>query len=422
MHKKHPYEIYATHPEYKARLFRRTQWIIVMTQIFGGAGLAAGITVGALLAEEMLGQDALTGLPTALFTLGSAFAAFLVGRLSNAFGRRVGVSTGFLLGGLGAFGVVLSAVLANIPFLFLSLFIYGSGTATNLQARYAGTDLADKKQRGKSISIAMFATTFGAVLGPNLVGVMRDFATSIGVPELAGPFILAAVAFSMAGVFMFIFLRPDPFKVALYINEYNHSNGVKSEIDNTTTNSKLIMAGAIIMVLSQVVMVAIMTMTPIHMGHHEHDLERVGLVISLHIAAMWLPSPLTGILVDKFGVVKMTVAGGVVLLLAGLSAALLSGDSVFNMALALILLGLGWNFGLISGTTLIVNATAQEVRAKTQGLVDVFIALGGATGGAMSGMVVAGQSFEVLSLIGGGISLLMIPIVLHLYSRAKLSG
>lgn len=402
---------YIDSPEKQKKLYNRTLFIVVISQIFGGAGLAAGITVGALLAEQMLGTNALAGLPAALFTLGSAGAALVVGRLSNRFGRRSGLAVGFITGGLGSAGVVLAAVLGSVPLLFLSLLIYGAGTATNLQARYAGTDLATKEKRGTAVSIAMFSTTFGAVAGPNLVDVMGSFALSIGVPELAGPFILSAAAFLAAGIFLFIFLRPDPFIVSLKINELRQAAETEVITEPFYSNKKLIMTGAFIMVITQIVMVAIMTMTPVHMGDHGHTLRAVGFVIGLHIAAMYLPSPLTGILVDKIGRPAMAVTGGLILLASGVVAATASGESFLMMNISLILLGLGWNFGLISGTALIVDASAPSTRAKTQGTVDVFIALGGAAGGAMSGMIVAGSSFEILSITGGLLSLILIPVV-----------
>ncbi|WP_258958479.1 MFS transporter, partial [Bacillus toyonensis] len=166
--------------EEQQKLYKRTLIIVSISQMFGGAGLAAGITVGALLAQQMLGTDAFAGLPTAMFTLGSALAAFIVGKLSQRYGRRIGLATGFIVGGFGAIGVVMAALTNSIILLLISLLIYGAGTATNLQARYAGTDLADKRQRATAISITMVMTTFGAVAGPNLVGVMGDFAHSIG--------------------------------------------------------------------------------------------------------------------------------------------------------------------------------------------------------------------------------------------------
>ena len=205
--------------EKQRKLYRRTLIIVIIAQILGGAGLAVGITVGALIAKDMLGTESLAGLPIALFTLGSAGAAMLVGRISQKFGRRLGLTVGFVVGGVGAVGVVISTITGSLVLLFLSLFIYGSGTATNLQARYAGTDLANVKQRATAVSLAMVATTFGAVAGPNLVDVMGNFALSLGIPALAGPFILAAVAYVLTGLVPFILLRTDTLLVSKSISE-----------------------------------------------------------------------------------------------------------------------------------------------------------------------------------------------------------
>lgn len=412
---------YVSSPERQRTLYRKTLIIVVFSQIFGGAGLAAGITVGALLAQDMLGTDSFTGLPTALFTLGSALAAFLVGRLSERYGRRLGLATGFAAGGLGAAGVIIAAMMDNIWVLCVSLLIYGFGTATNLQARYAGTDLAAPKQRATAVSIAMVFTTFGAVAGPNLVEVMGDIASSIGVPALAGPFILAAAAYMMAGLVLFIFLRPDPFIVARAIErkERTISSPLSEQQLQPLSNKKGIMMGAGVMVLTQIIMVAIMTMTPVHMQHHGHDLSQVGLVIGIHVGAMYLPSLVTGVLVDKVGRTVMAIASGVTLLAAGVTAAMAPAGSMAGLMIALGLLGLGWNFGLISGTALIVDSTTPEGRARTQGTVDVLIALAGASGGVLSGMVVASSSYAVLSLTGGFLALLLIPLIV--WSRPKQS-
>ncbi|MFJ5789742.1 MFS transporter [Lysinibacillus sp. NPDC093197] len=400
-------------------MYKRVLIVVSLSQIFGGAGLAAGITVGALLAQQMLGTDAVAGLPSALFTLGSAISAFIVGKLSQRYGRRIGLTTGFITGGLGAIGVVIAAILNSVFLLFASLLVYGAGTATNLQARYAGTDLADKKQRAKAISTTMVMTTFGAVAGPNLVEVMGKFALSIGIPSLAGPFILSAVAFIMAGLVLFIMLRPDPLLLAKSIEAYKQQDaeGVITH-SSPLMNKNGIIVGAVVMVLTQIVMVAIMTMTPIHMQHHGHSLSAVGIVIGFHVGSMYLPSLVTGILVDKIGRTAMSIAAGVTLLFAGLVAAYAPNDSMFMLILALSLLGLGWNFGLISGTAQIVDATEPSTRAKIQGTIDVFIALAGATGGALSGVIVANSSYAVLSLTGGLLSLLLIPVIIW-YRKVK---
>ncbi|KAF6533292.1 MFS transporter [Bacillus sp. EKM208B] len=401
-------------PDKQKRLYKRTLFVVSLSQIFGGAGLAAGVTVGALIAQQMLGTDAFAGVPSALFTLGSAGAALFVGRLSQRYGRRTGLSAGFMIGGLGAIGVIIAAILNSVFLLFASLIIYGAGTATNLQARYAGTDLANHKQRATAVSMTMVFTTFGAVAGPNLVNVMGNFARSIGVPSLAGPFILAAAAYMLAGVTLFIMLRPDPLVIARTIEMAGQTPDDRGQVpaDEHTENKKGIIAGAAVMILTQIVMTAIMTMTPVHMRHHGHGLGAVGLVIGFHIGAMYLPSLVTGVLADKLGRTVMAVSSGMTLLLAGLISAFAPGDSMILMVIALSLLGLGWNFGLISGTALIVDSTETSTRAKTQGTVDVLIALSGAAGGALSGMVVAGANYLTLSLGGGILSLLLIPVVI----------
>src|SRR3954454_23259971 len=216
--------------EKQKSLYKRTLFVVSISQIFGGAGLAAGVTVGALLAQQMLGTDAYAGIPSALLTFGSAGAALFVGRLSQAYGRRTGLTVGFMIGGLGAIGVIMSAIINSVFLLFASLLVYGAGSATNLQARYAGTDLANSKQRATAISITMVFTTFGAVAGPNLVNVMGNFALSIGVPSLAGPFFLGAAAYILAGVVLFIMLRPDPLVIARTIEAANQEASDKGQL------------------------------------------------------------------------------------------------------------------------------------------------------------------------------------------------
>jgi MFS family permease len=405
----------------RARLQRRTLGIIVLSQLFSGAGLAAGIAVGALLAEDMLGTDALAGLPIALFTLGSAAAAVIVGAISQRRGRRVGLVAGFLAGGAGSAGVVAAATIGSVPLLFASLVVYGAGASTNLQARYAGADLASPARRGTAVSIVMVSVTLGAVAGPNLLAPMGEVAASVGVPALAGPFMLAAAAYTSAGLVLFLLLRPDPLLTAIAIGTAGAAQPRRSSADNRldlTGRDRGVVVGATVMVLTQIAMIAIMTMTPVHMTGHGHGLSAVGFVIGAHIAFMFLPSPITGVLTDRLGRIAVAVSAAVILLAAGLVAALAPGDSLAWIAVALALLGLGWNAGLISGTALVVDAAPLAVRARVQGRVDLLIALAGSSGGAMSGFVVAGAGFSALALAGGALSLALLPVLVW-YGRPR---
>jgi len=227
------------------------------------------------------------------------------------------------------------------------------------------------------------------------------------VPALAGPFLLAAVAYLGAGAVLFALLRPDPFLVARHLERADTVSP-----DTVAGRSAGVAVGATVMVLTQIAMVAIMTMTPVHMQAHGHGLTEVGVVISIHVAAMFLPSLVTGALVDRVGRVPMAAASGVILLLAGVTAAFAPVDSLLMLIVALTLLGLGWNLGLIAGTALLIDATTAQDRARVQGGVDVLIALSGAGGGALSGLVVAEAGFPALSLGGGLLALLLLPVLI----------
>jgi MFS family permease len=390
-------------------LYRRTLRVLLVSQLLAGAGLAAGITVGALLAEDMLGSTGSAGLPTALFTLGSAAAAVGVGRLSQRSGRRPGLAAGYAVGAVGGAGVVLAAAIDNVPLLFVALFLYGSGTATNLQARYAGADLAPLERRGRAVSTVLVATTLGAVLGPNLVEPMGEVAEAFGIRELAGPFMLATVAYALAAVAVSVLMRPDPLLTARAAAKETRALPAAQLSNPQTMATATVRLAATAMVLTQMVMVAVMTMTPVHMKDHGHSIGAAGLVISIHVAAMFLPSPLTGRLVDRFGRRPVIAASGVTLLAAGLLAALAPPESMALLTVALALLGLGWNFGLVGGTALVTDSVPLAERAKTQGTVDLGVALSGAGGGLASGLVVATTSYAVLSLAGGLLALALIP-------------
>ena len=384
---------------------RRILTVLVGAQILSGAGLAAGITVGALLAQRMLGGTSLAGLPAALFTLGSALAAFGVGRVSQARGRRTGLALGYAVGAVGSLGVVVAATVNSPALLFVALFVYGSGFATNLQARYAGADLAPADRRARAVSIVLVATTVGGVLGPVLTTATDAVAVGVGLPPLTGPFALAALAYAAAALLLTALLRPDPLLRAREL-----SAGEPVPASAGARWSPAVLGGAAIMVVTQLVMIAVMTMTPVYLTEHGHGVGAAGTIIALHVAAMYLPAPVSGWLVDRYGVRPTALLAGGVLLGAGLLAGLAPSDALVPLALALILLGLGWNLGLLSGTTALTNALDPASRAATQGVVDVAVALAGAAGGLGSGFVVAATGFPLLALVGGLLAAVTIPL------------
>jgi MFS family permease len=397
---------------------KRTLTVLLVSQILSGVGLAAGVTVAGLLAGQMLHNTSLTGLPIALLTAGSAGAAVVIGRVSQRLGRRPGLAAGYLTGALGGAGVVVAAALASPALLFLSLFLYGAGTTSNLQARYAGADLAAPHQRARATSTA---TTAGGIAGPLLATPAGHLATALRLPELTGLFLLSTVAFTLAALTLLVWLRPDPLLLARTLPA-TPAEGAPA--DSPSRPGPGLLVGVVVLVLSQLVMVAVMTMTPIHMHAHGFGTAASGLVIALHTGSMYLPSPLAGRLVDRFGATAMSVVTAGTLLAAGVAAALAPGHSFPLITLALVLLGLGWSFGLVTGTAIVTNSTSLATRAKTQGLVDVAIAIAGAVGGLASGIVVAFASYPLLVVLCGILASVAAPaaIVAARKSSARALG
>ncbi len=398
-----------------AALQRRTLHTLVVAKVFGGAGLAAGITVSALLAQDMLGKRGLAGVPSALFTVGSAAAAIGIGRLSNRAGRRPGLTAGYAAAAVGSLGVVAAAVLYNTALLFVALLIYGSGTATNLQARYAGADLAPAGHRARAIGSVLVATTVGAVIGPNLTGVLGDLAAALDIPRLAGPFLLAAFADGTAAIVIWTRLRPDPLLMAMGQKGSTTAEPSIPAGDGSERNwNPPVLIGVLVLTLTHTIMLATMAMTPVYLRNHHHGLGVTGLLMSIHVAAMYLPSPLAGILVDRWGSAKIGILAALVLVAAGTTASLASPTFLPALAVALCLWGIGWNLGLIAGSAIITDNAPLGARAKIQGTADVCIALAGATGGLTSGLVVAHAGYASLAGASLVLSLAIIPFLLGL--------
>ncbi|MFE0734725.1 MFS transporter [Streptomyces sp. NPDC058855] len=388
---------------------RRALTVLGIAQTLGGAGMAAGITVGALLAQDLLGSTGLAGLPAALYTAGAAFGAAGLGRVGQRFGRRPALALGNGIAALGSAGVVAGAATRWPVLLLTALFVYGAGTVTGLLARYAGADLAPPERRGRAAGTVLLAMTLGAVVGPNLTGPTGDLADTWGLPRLTGPFLLATVAYVAAALVLVVWLRPDPLPPAPPRAPGAARSG---------RPAPGVITGATVMITAQLVMIAVMTMTPVHMADHGHTTQAVGPVIALHVGAMFLPSPLSGLLADRIGGRRVAAAAGAVLLSAGLLASLAPPASVPLLACALVLLGAGWNMALLGGTAMLTDAAPAENRAAVQGLADVGTSVAGATGGMASGLVMGGGGYPVLAAAAGALALAVIPAVAMSGSRS----
>lgn len=433
-------EVPAMHARQRATAQRTVLRTLVIAQILSGAGLAAGITVGALLAAEMIGETWAAGGPALVMTLGAGGSAIVIGALSQRRGRRVGLAWGYAVGALGAAGVVVGAATSSVLIVFVALVIYGAGSAANLQARYAGADLAVPARRARASAVVLVATTAGAVLGPQLAEASGGLVAQWGLSPLSGPFMVAALAYAVGAAVLALWLRPDPLLLALRLGARpadapgpqpasGHEppttlstgdqgfQGQQGDGDRpgatpaATSRWRRRVVGAIAaMVGTQGVMVAVMTMTPVHMTGHGHTLSAAATVISLHVAAMYLPAPLSGLIVDRWGASRTVVAAGATLAAAAAVLALAPGRSLVPIAIGLALLGLGWSLGIVAGTQVLTTAPPLAQRARLQGRGDFFIAASGAAGGGASGLIVAGSTFAVLAWSGAVVAVAVVVL------------
>jgi MFS family permease len=384
------------------RLQQRTVRVLVAAQVLGGAAIGIGAAVSPLLAKEILGgDDTLAGLAFAALIFGSAFAAVPLSRLMSRRGRRPGLVRGYVTAAIGAGAAVIAAEIESFPLLLAGMVLLGSGTAANLLARYAGADLAAPEHRARAISTVVWATTIGAVAGPNALGPAGGLADRLELPSLSGPFLVAFAWFAVAAAVIGLLLRPDPLVVAGGLETAGAPASRRSVLEQLRLllRDRHARSGLVAMATANCVMVAVMTMTPLHLRDHGASLEMVGLVMSVHVAGMFGFAPLVGSMADRRGSLP-TAQAGTAMLVASAVLAAAPGHNHAVIGVALTLLGLGWSMATISGAALLIEATAPEERARTQGVADMTMGLAGGAGGTVSGIVVGSLGFATLSLTG----------------------
>ncbi|MFG2866295.1 MFS transporter [Streptomyces sp. NPDC048338] len=402
-------------PELPA-LRRRIQAVLITSQILGGLGIAIGVALAAVLAKDVSGTEALSGLASTATVAGPALLAMPLAALMSTRGRRAGLVLAYLVGALGACVVVLGAVVDSFPLLLLGLVGFGAGSSANLAARFAAADLAEPERRARAISTVVWATTIGAVLGPNIAAPAGRSVAGLGIPAAAGPFVWAAGVFLLAAVLMAVLLRPDPLLTARALagpadREEADGRSLRAGMRAVRESSRARLA-LVTVAASHTAMVSIMSMTPVALSHHGAGIELIGLVISGHIAGMYAFSPVMGWLSDRLG--RLSVIGLAVGLLS--VAALLAGTagpSHGRTAVGLFVLGLGWSAGLVSGSALLTDSVPQAARAAVQGLSDFTMNTAAGIGGLMAGLIVAEAGYGWLNVVGACLLLPMAALAVR---------
>lgn len=394
---------------------RRLMAALFTSQSLFSAATIAAFTLTPIIAVDLRGSDSAAGIPITVTLLGRAAAAYPLGWVLDRVGRRWGLSLGYLL---GVVGMVLSAaavILASFIGLLAGAALLGMSRAAVEQSRFAAAEVQPLPRRAKAIGLIVFAGTVGAVGGPLLVAPSERLALLSGVPGGTGPFLVAGLLLFLAMLVIFLFLRPDPLQVGLQIDgELAAANGTGMAVMRARPLGE-IFAGSIVrlavlaMVIGQLVMGLLMVIAPVHMSHNNHDTAAISWVIMAHTLGMFGLSGVTGWLIARVGHIPMIVAGSFTLVAACFIAPL--SLTVPVLALSLFLLGLGWNFCFIAGSSLLSDALEANERGRAQGANEMMVALASGLGSLGTGLLF--EQGGIIAVSGAGIvfSLLLVGTV-----------
>jgi len=382
---------------------RKVVRVLGAAQVLNGIGVAGTVAAGSLLVSSITKSEGLSGLAQTTSVLGAALMALPLARLTQRGGRRLALTYGYTTGMIGAGIAIFGGTQRILFFMLLGAFMVGAASASGYQARFAAIDLAIPENRSKNLSFVVWGSTIGAVTGPNLMEPSGKFAEYLGLPKLVGPYFIAAFTLFFAVVVIQLFLKPDPYLTAnqaadgLGQKKRETTRAALAHIREYPTALFAIAAVAI----GHLAMVSIMVMTPVHMAHYEVTLRIIGFVISVHVLGMYAFSPVVGAISDKIGRIRTIQIGIVILIASALVAGLAPHHDSFTLGVGLFLLGLGWSFTLIAGSTLLSETVSIDMRPATQGASDLVMNLMGAGGAAVGGVIIGIFSYAALCYVTG---------------------
>ena len=382
--------------------------MLASAQVLSGVGTSGTVAAGSLLVSSISHSTTLAGLAQTFSVLGAALMALPLARLTQRGGRRLALTSGYIVGSAGAMLAITGGALRLLPVVFIGALLMGAASASSYQARFAAIDLATPSTRARNLSVVVWASTIGAVTGPNLLTPAGSLAHALGLPRLVGPYLLAATTLLLSVVVVRIFLRPDPY---LEANRNVETGAVRQHLPMRTVLGLLrttprALLGVSAVALGHLVMVGVMVMTPVHMKQNDMTLTIIGVVISIHILGMFAFSPVVGWLSDRWGRIRVIQLGVVVLAAAAITAGMATGMAEVQLGCGLFLLGVGWSCTLIAGSTLLSESVGDEARSSTQGTSDLMMNLMGAAGGALAGVIIGLLNYQWLC------GLALVPVAL----------
>lgn len=395
---------------------RRSRGVLIASVFPAGMGMTATFAATSLAAKDITDNDGLATLAATMTAIGGAIAAVPLGRYMNEHGRRAGLMRAWLIGAVGT-ALAFAGVLAEVYLLLVLGGIgVGMGQAASLAARYSAADLAPEDRKAREIGIVVWAGSIGSVLGPTVAlgGTGWIAANLLGLDELAGPYLMGTVVFVLAATIIHRFLRPDPLLLAKELGNATEAErpSLGESFKKLFTN-RLATIAVFATAVGQGVMVAVMTVTPLHMDDGAHEKTVIGLVISLHVVGMYFFAPVVGWLVDRLRTELMVGSAGVILFIGAEMASHTDPEDSLGVFVGLFLVGLGWSFSMIAGSALLSSVFPVQERASVQGAADFTMITFGASGGLLSGVIVQATDYHTLSHYAAVLALSLVAAALY---------
>ena len=394
---------------------------LFVAQVCGSTGQSIVLAVGSILAASITGTNTWSGLPVAVGALGTALASWPLARLMARSGRRPGLALGYSLAIVGALLGMAGVAVRSFPLMLAGMALFGIASTSNLLARYAAADVSTGAQRGRAMGLIVWGSTVGSMIGPNLMGPALRVGALLGIESTASAFLVSVAGYTLGALLIQIFLRPDPLTLARQAQEIADAGvtAVTARSLGVILNDVRVQIALATLAVSQFVMISTTSTSPLYLHDQGHNVQTIGLAVSLHLAGMYVTSPLAGWLSDRLGRLLIIGAGAVILILAVMLAGLAPGSDRLLVILALFLNGVGWNMAFVAGSALLTDALAPNERASVQGLADLFMGLMGALGSATGGMILGIWGFAILNAVGA--VLVLGPLTVTLLRRQALS-
>ena len=398
---------------------RKITGVLFAQQSLASAGFIAAATLNSIVGKELSHSSSWAGVPTAVYLLAGAFAAFMWGYVFDAIGRRGGLTAGLIAGVIGSSITFYAIAIHSFPVLLGGMVFMGVANSAVQLGRFAAAEVNRPEHRGRAISNVVIGGTVGSIIGPFVAGPAGNLVGAWGIDELAGAYMIAAILFAIGAVVVFVGLRPDPREIGKQVAEkfpekVTGTGAARSVVE--ILRQPAAMVAVISMVLGQMVMVLVMVITSLHMRDHHHELTDISAVIASHTFGMYAFSIISGRLADRWGRGAVILIGSFTLVVACIAATV--SPDVLPLSVALFLLGLGWNFCFVGGSTLLADQLSPLERSRTQGFNDLLVGLASALGSLESGFICASLGYNMMAYVSAGFALIPFTVVL-IWMRRK---